>query len=178
MVVVPYDEKWPERFALIKFVLDGALSRAIGIEHIGSTSIPGMYAKPVIDVDVVIRDGIDLPLTKEELLGIGYLHAGDQGIPGREVFKRNKLFQVKHLDKIKHHLYVCMVGSSEYSRHILFRDYLRKHTDERDEYNCIKHEILHKYGYDNREGYVLAKENEYKWFFEAVIAKAEKEETE
>jgi GrpB-like predicted nucleotidyltransferase (UPF0157 family) len=175
MVVVPYDEKWPERFDLIKAVLDGALSRAISIEHIGSTSIPGMCAKPVIDVDVVIRDGKDLPLTTEELSGIGYIHAGDQGIPGREVFKRSMQFRVKHLDEIKHHLYVCMVDSSEYSRHIMFRNYLRKHADKRDEYNRIKQEILHKYGEDNREGYVFAKENEYNWFFADVIARAEKE---
>lgn len=172
MVVVPYDEKWPESFALIKSVLDGALSRAVSIEHIGSTSIPGMYAKPVIDIDVVIRDGKDLPLTAEELFGIGYLHAGDQGIPGREVFKRDKRFHLELLDEIKHHLYVCAVDSSEYLRHIVFRDYLRKNADKRDEYNHIKLEILHKYGPDNREGYVAAKENEYKWFFEGVVARS------
>jgi GrpB-like predicted nucleotidyltransferase (UPF0157 family) len=172
MVVVPYDEKWPESFALIKSVLDGALSRAVGIEHIGSTSIPGMHAKPVIDIDVVIRDVIDLPLTSEELSGIGYLHAGDQGIPGREVFKRDEGFHLELLDEIRHHLYVCAVDSSEYLRHMFFRDYLREHADARDEYNRIKLEILHKYGPDDREGYVAAKENEYKWFFEDVIARS------
>ena len=77
------------------------------------------------------------------------------------------------LDGIDHHLYVCSVDNEEYKRHILFRDYLRKHTEARDRYNQIKEEILSKVGTENRAGYVQMKEENYRDFFEDVISKAQ-----
>jgi len=78
----------------------------------------------------------------------------------------------QYLDEIIHHLYVCSLDNKEYKRFILFRNYLRKHSDKRDEYNKIKMEIIEKHGQDNREKYVSTKENECKWFFENIIEKA------
>ena len=175
MVIEKFNENWIKQFVLIKDVLKENLSKIISIEHVGSTSIKGMYAKPIIDIDIIINNGCDFEITKNELELMGYYHNGDQGVLGREVFKRNNIIQNKVLDKIKHHLYVCNKDNEELNRHILFRDFLNKHEEKVFEYNSIKLEILSKYGKNNREKYVEKKENEYKWFFDRVLEEAEKE---
>jgi GrpB-like predicted nucleotidyltransferase (UPF0157 family) len=174
-VVVAYDDRWPEQFRAIRSVLEESLTRALRIEHVGSTAIPGMLAKPVIDIDVEIGDECDFDRTRDELQSIGYSHAGDQGITGREAFRRNLNCFFRYLDDIKHHLYVCATDCKEYQRHILFRDYLRTHGEARDRYNRIKTEILRRYGEDDRGKYVSVKEAEYRWFFDGVIKSAEQE---
>ncbi len=139
----------------------------IRIEHVGSTSIPGMDAKPIIDLVIEVSP-FDFNNIKIELENIGYIHNGDQGIDGREVFNRlgnNKSI----LDVISHHLYVCESNNSEYLRLILFRDRLRTHRLLREEYMTIKYEILEKVGSTNRKGYVEMKENNYRDFFSKVL---------
>lgn len=87
VTLMPYDPAWPAQFVLIRNMLAAALEdAAVTIEHVGSTSVPGFAAKPVIDVDVVIRPGA-FPDVRSRLEAAGYRHAGDQGIAGREVFK-------------------------------------------------------------------------------------------
>ena len=175
MVIEEYNEDWKNQYEQIKNILENSLSKAIKIEHVGSTSITGMWAKPIIDIDIVIENINDFEKTKKELEEIGYLHKGDQGIIGREVFKRNNIVKNEILDKINHHLYVCTKDNEELKRHILFRDYLDKHYEMKMEYNNIKKAIIEKYGKENREKYVEIKETEYKWFFEEVLKKAEME---
>ena len=175
MVIVEYNENWPKYFLQIENILRKNLSKILTIEHVGSTSIFGMFAKPIIDIVIVIDDKNNLYKTMEELETIGYYHNDDQGIPGREVFKRTGVVYDDILDTISHHLYVCNFGNSEFKRHILFRDYLKTHEDARDQYNQIKQCILERVGYDNRKDYVNIKENEYKWFFEEIIKKAGEE---
>ena len=174
MVIVPYDEKWSKDFCNIKSVLLKYLSIPVIIEHVGSTSIVGMYAKPIIDLVIAI-DKSEFQIIKNDLFKIGYIHEGDLGIIGREAFKRENIIKYQYLDEIIHHLYVCSLDNTEYKRFILFRNYLRNHSDKRDEYKKIKMEIIDKYGQDNREKYVSIKENEYKWFFENIIEKAKHE---
>jgi len=176
MVIQEYNEGWIYQFESISKVLKRALTSINRIDHIGSTSIKGMCAKPVIDIDIVIDTEKDFSITKNELENIGYVHVGDQGIKGREVFKRNSIHQDSILDKIKHHLYVCLSDSDELKRHVLFRNYLRTHNKEMNDYINIKKEIVAKYGSDNREKYVEVKENVYKWFFEGIIKLAIEEE--
>jgi len=84
MVIEDYNENWINQFYQIKNVLETNLSRIIKIEHIGSTSITGMLAKPIIDIDVVIESIDDFEKTKDELKIIGYLYEGDLGIIGRQ----------------------------------------------------------------------------------------------
>ncbi len=172
MVVVDYDPAWPANFEAIRTRLAQSLSAAFRIEHVGSTSVPGLRAKPIIDIDIEIPSPSDLPGIKAELEALGYLHAGDQGIPGREAFKRLSCGD-PILDRIPHHLYVCALDSPEYRRRILFRDYLRDHEDARLEYASIKRAILAEHGQDNRAAYVEAKETEYSWFFRKVLKLAE-----
>jgi len=128
-----------------------------------------MYAKPIIDIDVEIKDENDFLKIKVELENIGYIYCGDQGVPGREAFKRDGIKIIGALDTVQHHLYVCVSDNLEYQRHILFRDYLRNHKNAVDHYNSIKKDIIRRYGENNREKYVEIKESEYKWFFEEII---------
>ena len=173
MVVVEYVKEWPQDFLKIKTELQKAITVMSNIQHVGSTSIPGMKAKPIIDIDVGLENWSDFEAVKRALAEIGYEYEGDRGITGREAFCRNGKVQNKILDNIDHHLYVCSVDNEEYKRHILFRDYLRSHDEARDRYNQIKEEILAKVGSENRAGYVQMKEENYIDFFEDVISKAQ-----
>ena len=172
MVVVEYDKEWPQDFLKIKTELQKAITVMSNIQHVGSTSIPGMKAKPIIDIDVGLENWSDFEAVKRALAEIGYEHEGDRGITGREAFCRNEKVHNEILDSIDHHLYVCSVDNEEFKRHILFRDYLRSHDEARDRYNQIKEEILAKVGPENRAGYVQMKEEEYRDFFEEIIEKA------
>ena len=174
MVVIEYDINWPNGFLKIKNELNKVLTVQSVVEHVGSTSIPGMKAKPIIDIDVGLDNWDDFETVKMELAKIGYKHEGDLGIKGREAFGRTGEIHNEVLDTIDHHLYVCSINNEEFNRHILFRDYLRTHDEARDRYNQIKEEILAKVGADNRAGYVQMKEDEYKDFFEDVISKAQR----
>lgn len=141
VVVLPYDEQWKQDFLNIKAELTDALGQlATAIEHVGSTSVEGLSAKPVIDIDVVIRDRTLLDDVIAALRKIGYQHEGDLGIAGREAFRYDGK---EHLRK--HHLYVCPVDSPELKRHIAFRDYLRTHPDAAREYGRIKEEGARRY---------------------------------
>ena len=165
MVVEKYNPKWVEQFQTLKEFLEKNVTEYISIEHVGSTSIPGMNAKPIIDIDVVVEDAAQFLKLKDELSKIGYVHEGDCGIPGREAFDNEKVPV-----SIDHHLYVCVKDNAELMRHLKFREKLRANPELVDEYNKIKEEILSKVGIDNRAGYVQMKEEEYKWFFEKVLS--------
>lgn len=144
VVVEPYNEEWKSDFIAIRDELDTVLKDIVlRIEHIGSTSVEGLSAKPVIDVDVVIKDTTVLPDVISALQTIGYFHEGDLGIPGREAFKYEGK---EHLRK--HHLYVCSQDSEELKRHITFRDYLRSNPDAVEEYSKIKEEAANLYPWD------------------------------
>ena len=165
MVIQKYNPKWEEDFLEIKGFLEKNVTEYISIEHVGSTSVPGMTAKPVIDIDVVVEDREQFLRLKVQLEKLGYVHEGDRGISGREAFDDSKV-----PIQIEQHLYVCQKDNAELLRHLKFRDKLRANPELVKEYNGIKQEILSKVGEDNRAGYVQMKENEYKWFFDKVLA--------
>ena len=136
IVVLPYDEQWKNDFLQIKAELTNVLGQlAIEIEHVGSTSVQGLSAKPIIDIDVVIKEYNELKNVISALEKIGYQHEGNLGIAGREAFQYDGK---EHLRK--HHLYVCPEDSPELKRHIAFRDYLQTHPDAVREYSRIKEE--------------------------------------
>ncbi len=149
VAVLPYDEQWKQDFLKIKAELADALGElAIKIEHVGSTSVQGLSAKPIIDIDVVIKDYTVLEDVVSALGEIGYQHEGNLGIVGREAFKYNGK---EHLQK--HHLYVCPEDSPELKRHLAFRDYLRAHPEAVREYGRIKEEGAKLYP-DDIDGYI------------------------
>lgn len=144
VVVLPYDEAWKKDFEDIKSELMQVLEGLVlSIEHVGSTSVPGLAAKPVIDIDVVIEDQGCFDKVKTALGSIGYHHEGDLGIQGREAFKYDDKDHLR-----KHHLYVCSKDAAELKRHISFRDYLRAHPEAVEEYGRIKMEGAKLYPYD------------------------------
>jgi len=154
VIVVPYDAKWKQEFERIKTELFCAIGNdAIAIEHVGSTSIDGLSAKPIIDIDVIIKDYNSFESIKEKLAQIGYTHDGDAGIKDRQSFVY-KIDEKPHL--MDHHMYVCPVYSEELKRHLAFRDYLRSHTEDRNWYGAVK--ILAAKHYSNdRSSYQTAK---------------------
>ena len=134
VIVVPYDESWKSAFEKIKEEIMGALGDLIiGIEHVGSTSVEGLSAKPCIDIDVIIKDYSVFDVVVSKLEMIGYTHTGNQGIKDREAFKYS---DKPHLQK--HHLYVCPQQSEELYRHITFRDYLRSTPEAVKQYGFVK----------------------------------------
>ena len=134
VVVLPYDVAWQSAFETIKGEIQEAIGELIiGIEHIGSTSVEGMSAKPCIDIDVIIQDYSVFAAVVEGLKGIGYIHEGDLGIKDREAFKYT---DKPHL--MMHHLYVCPQYSVELHRHITFRDFLRSNPEAVRKYSLIK----------------------------------------
>jgi GrpB-like predicted nucleotidyltransferase (UPF0157 family) len=142
VVVEDYNPAWEIEFHKIeKELLSAIEGKVLAIEHIGSTAIKGLSAKPIIDIDIVIDD--NFAEVKELLSSIGYHHEGDLGIPGREAFKYEGKI---HL--MPHHLYVCNQDSAELHRHIVFRSFLQEHAEWRDKYSAIKKEMALQYPYD------------------------------
>jgi GrpB-like predicted nucleotidyltransferase (UPF0157 family) len=144
VIVVPYDYRWKKEFEKIKLYLEKTLENSIiAIEHVGSTSVEGLSAKPILDIDVVIRNYDNFQDVKSRLESIGYYHEGDLGIKDREAFKYTEKHEV-----MAHHLYVCPQDSQELKRHIAFRDYLRTHNEDKDKYSEIKLQVANEYPTD------------------------------
>ena len=152
VIVLPYDEKWKIEFERIEQELTLALDDCImAIEHVGSTSVEGLAAKPIIDIDIIIKDYNSFETVKNRLSEIGYTHEGDLGIKDRQAFKYE---DKSHL--MKHHLYVCPAYSEELKRHIAFRDYLTQHPNDRDWYGSVKMLAAKRYPEDINS-YMIAK---------------------
>jgi GrpB-like predicted nucleotidyltransferase (UPF0157 family) len=173
VLIKKYNEGWVDDFKNIQKVLQAELSELnVSIEHIGSTSVPGLAAKPIIDIDLVYNQHVSFYHIMLRLEKLGYYHNGNQGIPGREVFKRSKA-TVHHtvLDFIMHHLYVCPAGSKEFENHILFRDYLIANDDARIMYQQLKYDLAGEVKQD-RKKYAALKEEKAKDFIQDILDKA------
>ena len=139
-----YECAWKTEFEKIKTELGSALGDLIvGIEHVGSTAVKGMSAKPCIDLDVIIKDYSVFDSVVEKLATIGYIHEGNLGIKDREAFKYS---DKPHL--MAHHLYVCPQYSDELHRHITFRDFLQSNPDAAAKYSKIKENAAELYPND------------------------------
>lgn len=140
--IVGYDEQWAVIFLSLKQVIKNALGDLIiEFEHVGSTSIQGLGAKPILDIDVVIEDYTFLPAVIEGLKKIGYFHQENWSFKGREAFGRKDLtvpWDGRSINWMEHHLYVCHKDSEELARHLAFRDYLRKNPQAVVEYEQLK----------------------------------------
>ena len=146
VLVQPYDPAWPLHFQQIKtFLESGVVDVDCTIEHVGSTAIPGMMAKPIIDIDIVIAQGT-FAKVKERLEALGYVHQGDLGLPKREAFKLVDAEAKAPLPK--HHLYVCEEGVHELRKHLTFREFMRHHPEWREKLNRIKRELCVKHNND------------------------------
>jgi len=134
VTVLPYDSAWKAAFEAIRKEIEQAAGDLIvDIEHVGSTSVEGMSAKPCIDLDVVIPDHTVFDAVADRLKAIGYFHEGDLGIKGREAFRYSGK---PHL--MTHHLYVCPRDSRELHRHVTFRNFLKSHPEAVKQYSTVK----------------------------------------
>ena len=173
MLLQEYQVNWPKDFAEIKKILiDANQGIKIDIEHVGSTSVPELPAKPIIDMDIIFYEVSDFEKIKSRLETLGYYHNGDQGIEGREVFKRRANNDHQVIDTIRHHLYVCHHQSRELKKHLLFRDYLRNNPNARSRYAKIKYELAEK-AYQDKNIYALLKEQGVNDFINKCIKKQE-----
>lgn len=158
-----YDPRWPEQFKELRDRIAAAMGPLVlAIEHVGSTSVPNMCAKPIIDLDVIVRPE-DVPAAISAVEALGYRHEGNLGVNGREAFRWVAEFP-------EHHLYLCPQGSPALERHLLVRDYLRRHPEAAREYAEVKRQLAQKY-HDNRTKYQAAKAE----FVDALMEKARQE---
>lgn len=130
--MVPYSPSWPLQFEQVAVDLRRALEalRSARIEHVGSTSVPGLAAKPILDIDVIVK-GDELRAAVAALGSAGYVHCGDLGVAGREAFHAAD-------ERPRRNLYVCRAGTLNVRNHLAVRDVLRKRADLRDEYAAVK----------------------------------------
>jgi GrpB-like predicted nucleotidyltransferase (UPF0157 family) len=131
--VLPYNPAWKEWFTELRKTIWPQISdMALDFVHVGSTSIPSMSAKPIIDIDIVIDNFDEFDEIKSRLKKIGYYHQGNLGIEGREAFG------LEHEHKYAHHLYVCTIGSTAYKNHVLLRKHLMENPDAFRRYEDLK----------------------------------------
>ena len=169
MLIKKYTPEWINHFNDLKSEMNNALAGLnYSIEHIGSTSVPGLDSKNIIDMDIIYNVDADFEHIKAGLTQIGYYHNGNQGIEQREVFKRSDNLYNSILDTIAHHLYACPADSPELKRHLLFRNYLRKNETARFQYQSMKYELAEKAGQDKKR-YATLKEASMKAFIESII---------
>lgn len=137
-----YDPDWPNLFVRLRDRIWPHVSDfAARIEHVGSTSVPGLAAKPVIDVDIVVASRREIPLAVSRLANLGYTHLGNLGIEDREAFDTPSW-------GLAHNLYACPCESVALQNHIALRDHLRGHPSDVAAYSALKKELARKFSHD------------------------------
>ena len=163
VVIVDYDPQWPIRYQEEKDRIIEAVGHVIvAIEHIGSTSVPGLGAKPIIDIMVAVSHLADAEECIQPLKGIGYEY-----VPELEVSMPQRRYFDKGSAEARIHLHMVELASEFWQRHLLFRDFLRDHPQVAQEYEQLKRELAAGYGSD-RVGYTEAKTS----FIRSVEARA------
>jgi GrpB-like predicted nucleotidyltransferase (UPF0157 family) len=147
--LVEYDSRWPVLFddeqQRIRHY-SGAL--ALRLEHVGGTSIPGMSAKPVLDIAAGRPPGASIQGYVAALERAGYEHRGERGLPGRQFFRRG--------EPRAYHLHLVEEGGSLWREYLAFRDYLRAHADVARQFAAVKRVLAGRFPED-REAYMNAK---------------------
>ena len=140
---VEYRADWPEAFAREATGLRALLGETlVEVHHIGSTSVPGLAAKPVIDMLPVVRDIATLDEQAGVLVAAGYTAWGEYGLPRRRYFTRERD------GRRTHHMHCYAEGDAEIERHLAFAEYLRAHDEARREYEAVKREAFTRHPED------------------------------
>ncbi len=150
IVVTDYDSHWPEVFESLRSRASAVLGHLGSvIEHVGSTSVPGLAAKPVIDIGVVVTEREDIPTAIEKLTSLGYVHRGNLGVEDREAFTAPP-------ELPSHNLYLYVEGSLPLRNHRALRDYLRANSEAAHAYGELKKRLAAQHA-DNIDAYVDGK---------------------
>lgn len=156
--IVPYDPDWPKRFAALGNRLRAALGAvALRIDHIGSTSVPGLAAKAVLDVQVSVLTLEPVDPFREPLEGLGFVYRSDNT-------ERTKRYFREPPDRPRTHIHVRRAGSFSEQFPLLFRDYLRTHPDDASAYEKLKRQLAEQFPHDGA-AYTEAK---VPFFWEAI----------
>ncbi len=143
--ICEFDDHWSETFLSLRKVFEEGLGDLIiRVEHVGSTAVKGLGAKPILDIDVVVENDCVLPEVSHALEQIGYFHQEEWSFEGREAFGRQDPFTPWGEHKtnwMDHHLYICTKDSLELARHLAFRDYLRSNPEAVAEYEKTKRRL-------------------------------------
>ncbi len=151
--VVPYDQQWPVLFEKEALLLKDVLGESCRhIHHIGSTSIPGLDAKPIIDMIPVVLDITKVDLVTAKIEALGYTSHGEYGMPFRRYFQKGVGIGIR-----THHVHIFEESNSEIDRHLRFRDWMRTHEDDKKAYQDLKNHLASKFPND-RLAYCLGKE--------------------
>ncbi len=160
LCVSPYREEWKNLFEIEKRDIEKAIGDYIeDIQHVGSTSIPGMPAKPILDIAIAVKNFEEARICIEPLCKMGYTFKGENGIPRRHYFLKG--------EPCTHHIHLLEKISEEWEKLILFRDYLRSNQKTAEEYKELKRDLLQRLQGD-RKAYQAAKTD----FVAAVIRKS------
>jgi GrpB-like predicted nucleotidyltransferase (UPF0157 family) len=163
--IVPYQRTWPARFKQeARRIRTQFQERALRIDHVGSTSVPGLAAKPVIDIQVSLSSLEPRGVFTQEMAALGYEHV-DLG----EFDLIYPFFTRPAHWPSTHHVHLCATGSEQERNHLAFRDFLRRHESVATEYLCLKQQLAAVHSGDtlaSRESYSLAKTE----FVRAVLA--------
>jgi GrpB-like predicted nucleotidyltransferase (UPF0157 family) len=162
--VVDYDPRWPALYEEEKSrVLTALGDRIAGIEHIGSTAVPGLCAKPILDILIGLRRLRDAKGCIPRLVAIGYEYVPEYeaALPERRYLRKGSR------ENRTHHIHMVERDSEFYRSHVLFRDHLRTHPEDARRYNALKRELAVRFASD-REGYTEAKAP----FIREILAKA------
>ncbi|MBE3590695.1 MAG: GrpB family protein [Firmicutes bacterium] len=150
VVVVDPDPGWPDRFQEEARRIRAALGEdCVYVHHIGSTAVPGLRAKPILDLMPVVRDIRAVDRRHGAMAELGYEGLGEYGLPGRRYFRKGG-------DERTHHVHVYEVGHPDIDRHLAFRDYLRDHPDAARRYGELKAELARRFA-DDVEAYMDGK---------------------
>ena len=138
------DPRWAIYYEHESAAVTGALGDAcVAIHHIGSTAIPGICAKPVIDILAVVRSVEALDARSAQVEALGYEAMGEFGIPGRRYFRKDDA-----LGNRTHQIHAFAAGSPQIARHIAFRDFLRAHSGYAEEYGALKQRLAAQFPSD------------------------------
>ncbi len=159
-----YNPKWEELFKQESMLISSAISNfLLDIQHVGSTAIPKIVAKPIIDMAGAINSVENIDKIIVPMYGIGYTYRGEQGIPGRHLFVKGDE------DRRTHHFHVMQTDHHEWKDQILFRDFMREHPQEAKQYSEFKQKLFIQYGND-RGKYTDSKTD----FIQTMLEKAKK----
>jgi GrpB-like predicted nucleotidyltransferase (UPF0157 family) len=169
-----YDPRWPKLFEEERERLHAAIGQwAADIQHVGSTSIPGLAAKPIIDIAVHLRSFVDALYCITPLVELGYECLGEFGIPERIYFRKPTVTPIpgQSHDGVgrTHQVHMYELGHDQYEKQIVFRDYLRAHPNAAADYEALKRDLAQKHAGDI-EAYALAKSD----FVLDILAQARK----
>ncbi|MHA1863126.1 MAG: GrpB family protein [Candidatus Thorarchaeota archaeon] len=150
--VVPYDDNWPalydQEISRINSVLEEEI---ISVHHIGSTSIPGMSAKPIIDILLEVKDIVKIDRYDNQMIALSYKPRGELGIPGRRYFSREEPQDVR-----THHIHSFQTGNVGLERHLAFRNYMIAHPEDVKTYSELKIVLARRFQWDV-DGYISGK---------------------